>query len=111
MRLMFSCLYHFHKIKSSYFVLFYSILSCYACVPKMGSLSWNDSEGATHYLVTAETSNGHKVELRTVNTSATIPDLLCGENYILSVEAGNDMCISAPSQTAQLKTGRLLALP
>lgn len=69
-------------------------------------MTWNASETADIYSVTAETSDGHRVGLSTVNTWAYFSELLCGEEYFLSVQAVDSVCRSAPSTPVSLDSGK-----
>ena len=71
----------------------------------MGTITWDASEAAEIYVVTAETNSGHVVQLSTDNTTAHISEFRCGEEYFLSVSAHNSMCESSRSPPALLTTG------
>lgn len=73
----------------------------------MGSLTWNASDTAELYIVTAETT-GHKVLLSTNETWTFLSELHCGEKYFLSVQAHDSVCKSLPSPPLMLESGRLL---
>ncbi|XP_014901851.1 uncharacterized protein fndc7b [Poecilia latipinna] len=72
------------------------------CSTKVGSLTWNASETAEFYIVTAETNSGHKVQLSTNDTWTFISEFLCGQEYFLSVQAADAFCTSRPSQPSKL---------
>ncbi|KAM7387682.1 hypothetical protein PAMP_023904 [Pampus punctatissimus] len=72
------------------------------CTTKVGSLSWNASETAAFYIVTAETNSGHKVQLSTNDTWTYISEFLCGQEYFLSVQAVDAVCTSRPSVPSKL---------
>ncbi|XP_075901618.1 uncharacterized protein fndc7b isoform X2 [Nelusetta ayraudi] len=72
------------------------------CTMKVGSLTWNASETAEFYTVTAESSSGHKVQLGTNETWAFIAEFLCGQEYFLSVQAVDSVCTSQPSLPSRL---------
>ncbi|KAF7660957.1 hypothetical protein LDENG_00272160 [Lucifuga dentata] len=67
------------------------------CDQKVASLTWNATETADFYIVTAETNNGHKVQLSTSDTFTFISEFMCGQEYFLSVQAEDSVCRSAPS--------------
>lgn len=71
----------------------------------MASLTWNATENVDYYIVTAETNSGHKVQLSTNDTWTYISELLCGEEYYLSVEAVDPECTSQSSQPLKMKSG------
>nr|XP_046247875.1 uncharacterized protein LOC124060678 [Scatophagus argus] len=74
------------------------------CTMKVGSLTWNASETAEFYMVTAETYSGHKVQLSTNDTWTFISEFLCGQEYFLSVQAADSVCTSRPSQPSKLNS-------
>lgn len=71
----------------------------------MASLSWNASEAANFYIVTAQTNSGHKVQLSTNDTWTYISEFQCGQEYFLSVQAVDSVCTSQPSQASSLLSG------
>uniref|UniRef100_A0A3B4UUE8 Fibronectin type-III domain-containing protein n=1 Tax=Seriola dumerili TaxID=41447 RepID=A0A3B4UUE8_SERDU len=74
------------------------------CSLKVASLTWNASETVELYIVTAETSGGHEVQLSTNETWTFISEFLCGQEYFLSVQAVDSVCRSQPSQPLKLKS-------
>ncbi|XP_036969323.1 fibronectin isoform X2 [Acanthopagrus latus] len=72
------------------------------CTIKVGSLSWNASETAEFYIVTAENNSGHKVQLSTNDTWTFISEFMCGQEYYLSVQAADSVCTSHPSVPSKL---------
>ncbi|XP_071342815.1 uncharacterized protein [Trachinotus anak] len=74
------------------------------CSIKVASLTWNASETAEFYIVTAETNSGHKVQLSTNETWTFISEFLCGQEYFLSVQAVDSVCTSQPSRPIKLKS-------
>lgn len=76
--------------------------------PKVGSLTWNSSETAEFYIITAESNNGHKVQVSTNDTWTFISEFLCGQEYFLSVQAADSVCTSHPSRPSKLTSGRFL---
>ncbi|XP_078116029.1 receptor-type tyrosine-protein phosphatase beta-like [Sander vitreus] len=71
---------------------------------EVGSLTWNASETAEFYAVTAKTNNGHQVQLSTNETWTFISEFLCGQEYFLYVQAVDSVCTSLPSQPSTLKS-------
>ncbi|XP_066528003.1 fibronectin-like [Hoplias malabaricus] len=80
------------------------LMSKMDCNLKVGSLTWNSSQSAESYLVTAEAGSGHRVEMTTNSTHAQIPELHCGQQYYLTVIAIGQGCRSSPSNTSALQT-------
>ena len=73
-------------------------------LPQVATLTWNASEAAVVYTVTAETA-GHRLSLGTAATVAQFSEFLCGQMYFLSVEAVESVCQSAPSTPITLDSG------
>lgn len=71
-------------------------------------MSWNASETAEFYIVTAENNSGHKVQLGTNDTWTFISEFMCGQEYYLSVQAADSVCTSHPSVPSKLTSGRFL---
>ncbi|CAJ1061142.1 uncharacterized protein LOC117806306 [Xyrichtys novacula] len=74
------------------------------CTYKFGSVSWDPSETAEYYVVTAETNGGHRVQLSTNDTWTFISEFQCGQKYFLSVQAADSECTSLPSQPSVLQS-------
>ncbi|XP_062419461.1 uncharacterized protein LOC119216595 [Pungitius pungitius] len=73
------------------------------CTMKVGSLTWDASDTAELYIVTAETTD-HKVQLSTNETWTFLSELHCGQKYFLSVQALDSECKSLPSQPLMLQS-------
>ncbi|KAG7513796.1 fibronectin type III domain-containing protein 7 [Solea senegalensis] len=82
----------------------YGLTSSINCSTKVVSLTWNGTEEADLYLVTAETTGGHKVQLSTNDTGTYFSEFQCGQDYYLSVQAVDSECTSQPSQPSLLKS-------
>ncbi|XP_059196342.1 uncharacterized protein LOC131977156 [Centropristis striata] len=74
------------------------------CTMKVASLTWNASDTAEYYIVTAESSSGHKVPVSTDDTWTFISEFDCGQEYFLSVQAADSECTSLPSQPSVIKS-------
>ncbi|KAL7397583.1 hypothetical protein ABVT39_024505 [Epinephelus coioides] len=81
-----------------------NLTSSLNCTMKVGTLTWNASETAEFYIVTAENNNGHKVQLSTNDTWTLISEFQCGQEYLLSVQAVDSVCTSLPSQPSTLES-------
>ena len=80
-------------------------------VPQVATLTWDRSEGAVVYNVTAETSGGHVLSAGTAGTMAQFSDLQCGQTYFLSVQAVESVCRSVRSPAITLESGRRSQTP
>ncbi|XP_016331309.1 uncharacterized protein LOC107680061 [Sinocyclocheilus anshuiensis] len=80
------------------------LVSSFDCDMRVGSLTWEATENAEMYLVSAESNSGHRVELSTNATSAQFSEFNCGQPYYLTVQAVGNVCRSHPSNASVLKT-------
>ncbi|KAM8884839.1 fibronectin type III domain-containing protein 7 [Synchiropus picturatus] len=74
------------------------------CSMKVASVSWDPSDTALSYVVTAETNEGHKLQQSTNSTTVFFSEFLCGHLYFLSVQAVDAECISDPSAVMELNS-------
>ncbi|KAF4097010.1 hypothetical protein G5714_022979 [Onychostoma macrolepis] len=81
-----------------------NLVSSFHCDMRVGSLTWEASENAQMYLVSAESDSGHRVELSTNTTSAQFSEFKCGQSYYLTVQAVGNVCRSHPSNASVLQT-------
>ncbi|KAM9385761.1 uncharacterized protein fndc7b [Pholidichthys leucotaenia] len=81
-----------------------NLMSSLNCSTKVAVLSWVPSETAKYYIVTAETNSGHIVGLSTNETWTAVSDLLCGQEYFLSVQAADSVCTSGHSLPLSLQS-------
>nr|XP_019957336.1 PREDICTED: fibronectin-like [Paralichthys olivaceus] len=73
------------------------------CNMKVVSLSWDASNGTKLYMVSAE--GGHNTTGLTTNvTTANFSDLMCGQNYSLTVTPHNSQCPGNSSAPASIQT-------
>ncbi|KAL1249579.1 hypothetical protein QQF64_020584 [Cirrhinus molitorella] len=81
-----------------------NLVSSFDCNMKVGSLTWEASENAQLYLVSAESDSGHRMELSTNTTSAQFSEFNCGQSYYLAVQAVGNVCRSHPSNVSVLQS-------
>ncbi|KTF75017.1 hypothetical protein cypCar_00024381 [Cyprinus carpio] len=81
-----------------------NLVSSFDCDMRVGSLIWEASENAEMYLVSAESTSGHRVELSTNTTSAQFSEFECGQSYYLTVQVVGNVCRSQPSNASVLQT-------
>ncbi|XP_043081301.1 serine-rich adhesin for platelets [Puntigrus tetrazona] len=81
-----------------------NLVSSFQCDMKVASLTWEASENAHMYVVSAESDSGQTVELSTSATSAQFSEFNCGQSYYLTVQAVGNICRSQPSNSSVLKT-------
>ncbi|XP_064190128.1 uncharacterized protein LOC135254105 [Anguilla rostrata] len=81
-----------------------NLVSTLVCDLRVGTLTWEVSEGALLYIVAAEGSNDHRVEVTTQTNRTVISEFACGQVYYLTVRAVGPVCISVPSAASSLQT-------
>uniref|UniRef100_A0A3Q2E2M1 Fibronectin type-III domain-containing protein n=1 Tax=Cyprinodon variegatus TaxID=28743 RepID=A0A3Q2E2M1_CYPVA len=64
------------------------------CLSDVVTVTWSASAGADQYTVLAEAS-GHVDSCNSTGTSCELTELQCGENYTVTVLAGDTMCNSS----------------
>ncbi|XP_053718297.1 uncharacterized protein LOC128757216 [Synchiropus splendidus] len=74
------------------------------CVSGAATVKWTQSAGAHFYMVVAETGTLSD-SCRTSNTTCQLGALQCGENYTISVFAGDGDCNSSALARTTLSTG------
>ncbi|GCB65250.1 hypothetical protein scyTo_0007677 [Scyliorhinus torazame] len=72
------------------------------CGSNAVSFSWDVTDGAKLYTVTARDSQRVTASFNTSDTKAQIPHLECGEYYTISVAATDNICKSAQSAVANI---------
>ncbi|XP_057183469.1 G surface protein, allelic form 156-like [Triplophysa rosa] len=82
----------------------HNLKSAFDCQLKVTSLTWEANETAELYVVSAESTTGHQVELSTGNTSAQISEFSCGQQYYVTVIAVEQICRSRASNVLVLQT-------
>ncbi|XP_066512710.1 fibronectin type III domain-containing protein 7-like [Hoplias malabaricus] len=75
------------------------------CSSNSATVLWQSSQGATYYFVTATSSNGQTTNCTSTSTSCSLPPLVCGQNYTITVMAKDSNCTSASSTPVHLQTG------
>lgn len=81
------------------------------CDNHTASISWSVIPGAVTYTATLEQINGNTTCCTTSDTSCHIPDLPCGEMFILLVTAEGRTCNSSQSAAEIIRTGMLHIMP
>ncbi|XP_066508134.1 fibronectin type III domain-containing protein 7-like [Hoplias malabaricus] len=74
------------------------------CSSNSATVLWQSSQGATYYFVTATSSNGQTTNCTSTSTSCSLPPLVCGQNYTITVMAKDSNCTSASSTPVHLQT-------
>ncbi|XP_043942820.1 uncharacterized protein LOC122814297 [Protopterus annectens] len=81
------------------------VRSEFICDTDITTVNWTISAGAVSYRVNAIGSKGHTALCTTSDTFCDFPDLMCGENYYITVTALNLQTSSIPSSTSEITTG------
>ena len=81
------------------------------CGTNIAVVTWDAARGAVSYTVSAQGSRGYNSTCLDPDTTCAFNDLLCGQDYSLTVVAHNpDQCHSLPSENISTTTGSLLAV-
>lgn len=86
------------------------------CVPKYAeaqvecesgavSVSWEPSKGASSYAAVALGNGGYESTCNSSETTCLFEELLCGQNYSITVHASDGTCSSAGSSPVEIYTG------
>jgi hypothetical protein len=76
------------------------------CNTNIAVVTWDSARGAVSYTVSARGGLGHNSACPNADTTCAFSDLLCGQDYSLTVVAHNpDRCHSAPSENTTTTTG------
>uniref|UniRef100_A0A672QZ12 Fibronectin type III domain containing 7, related sequence 4 n=1 Tax=Sinocyclocheilus grahami TaxID=75366 RepID=A0A672QZ12_SINGR len=81
-----------------------ALLPILDCGTGVGTLSWASSAGAETYEVTAVSGDGNPLAFSTNITSGFLSELLCGQQYQITVRAINRQCRSVLSSPAYLSS-------
>ncbi|XP_078417921.1 fibronectin type III domain-containing protein 7-like [Cetorhinus maximus] len=73
------------------------------CTTNAASVSWDSSTGVVSYIATAVGSNGLIRSCHTQQANCEIKDLLCGQEYSITVTAVNEKCRSNQSSVVNLE--------
>lgn len=71
----------------------------------MATVTWWASAGANHYTVLAE-ADGQSDSCKSTGTSCELTGLQCGENYNVTVLAGDGKCNSSMLAKTSVTTGK-----
>uniref|UniRef100_A0A7N6BGY5 Fibronectin type-III domain-containing protein n=1 Tax=Anabas testudineus TaxID=64144 RepID=A0A7N6BGY5_ANATE len=76
------------------------------CSTNQALVSWNMSEGALTYTVTAQSTQGPISSCESTDLKCTLTNLTCGQSYSVQVVAQDDICSSLPSPAIKFDSGR-----
>lgn len=78
------------------------------CLSSVVTVTWGAGAGANYYTVLAE-ANGHADSCNSTGTYCELINLQCGENYTVTVLAGDGKCNSSLLARTNVTTGGHLA--
>lgn len=76
----------------------------YSCLTGIAFLSWDESLGRQSFYAHVQ-SGDHSASCSTTETDCSLPSLLCGRMYDVSVTAVADHCNSSVPGVTQIQTG------
>lgn len=77
------------------------------CSRNQALVSWNVSEGALSYKVTAQNIQGAISSCESTDIKCTLTNLTCGQSYSVQVVAQDNICSSLPSPALIFNSGRV----
>lgn len=69
------------------------------------AVSWEPSKGASSYAAVAQGNGGYESTCNSSDTTCLFEELLCGQNYSITVHASDGSCSSAASSPVEIYTG------
>lgn len=77
------------------------------CVSNIALVSWTGSAGTEFYTATVTLEDGQSISCWSDSDQCGMPNVVCGQNYTVSVVASNENCNSEPSEADTLQSGGL----
>lgn len=84
-----------------------NVATALQCLSGIVTVTWGAGAGANYYSVLAE-ANGHMDSCNSTGTSCELIHLQCGENYTVTVLAGDGKCNSSLLARTNVTTGELI---
>lgn len=78
------------------------------CLSNIAVVSWTGSAGAEFYTATVTQEDGQSASCWSDSQQCGMPNVLCGQNYTVTVVASNEKCNSEPSEADSLQSGKTL---
>lgn len=78
------------------------------CLSNIAVVSWTGSAGAEFYTATVTREDGQSASCWSDSQQCGMPNVLCGQNYTVTVVASNEKCNSEPSEADSLQSGKTL---
>lgn len=75
------------------------------CLSGIVTVTWGVTAGANYYTVIAE-ANGHMDSCSSASTFCDLTELQCGEDYTVTVQAGDGNCNSSILANTNITTGK-----
>ncbi|XP_006797927.2 uncharacterized protein LOC102776891 [Neolamprologus brichardi] len=74
------------------------------CISNIAVVSWTGSAGAEYYIANVRTEDGQSSSCWSDSEQCAMPNVLCGQNYAVTVVASNRKCNSDPSKGDPLRS-------
>uniref|UniRef100_A0A3Q2UY66 Uncharacterized LOC102300190 n=1 Tax=Haplochromis burtoni TaxID=8153 RepID=A0A3Q2UY66_HAPBU len=74
------------------------------CISNIAVVSWTGSAGAEYYIAKVRTEDGQSSSCWSDSEQCAMPNVLCGQNYTVTVVASNRKCNSDPSKGDPLRS-------
>lgn len=78
------------------------------CLSNIAVVSWTGSAGSEFYTATVTQEDGQSASCWSDSQQCGMPNVLCGQNYTVTVVASNEKCNSEPSEADSLQSGKTL---
>lgn len=77
------------------------------CVSAIVTVSWEASNGSDLYSATLKPESGASNMCVSDSNQCSVPGLICGQNFSVTVTASNQQCEINSTETTSLKSGKI----
>lgn len=78
------------------------------CLSAIVMVSWEASNGSDFYTATMQTESGLSTMCMSDSSQCSVPGLICGYSFSVTVTASNQQCQINSTETASLQSGKIL---
>lgn len=78
------------------------------CLSAIVMVSWEASNGSDFYTATMQTESGLSNMCMSDSNQCSVPGLMCGYNFSVTVTASNQQCKINSTETTSLQSGKIL---
>lgn len=78
------------------------------CLSAIVEVSWEASNGSDFYTATIQTGDGIANVCMSDSNQCSVPGLICGRNFSVTVTASNQQCKINSSESSSLQSGKML---